>query len=212
MGKISGPPASVREGTTIPLTASATSASAEDAAAPFTYAWTATEYGNALPDQGGSSYSLKTDDEGVYNIKLTAIDDGGFSGSDSVVINGTDSTPSVAISFTQPWLIVPQQSLDFIGSSTDAGSSVDTSYTPTWTWSTNYSSPNNLVATRPCAAPGTYTGTRTVSDDDKVAGSATITVTVLTPAAALAKIAGLVSSQSGLDAGQKHSLLAKLNA
>jgi len=45
-----------------------------------------------------------------------------------------------------------------------------------------------------------------------VAGSATTTVTVLTPAAALAKIADLVSGQSGLNAAQKHSLLVKLNA
>jgi hypothetical protein len=37
-------------------------------------------------------------------------------------------------------------------------------------------------------------------------------VTVLTTAAALAKMSSLVSSQSGLNAGQKNSLLAKLNA
>jgi hypothetical protein len=210
--KINGAPASAREGTTITLTASVTSPSAEDAAAPFTYAWTATNYDSALPGGSGSSYSLKTDDEGVYKITLTAADDGGFSGRDSVTINGTDATPVAAISFTQPWLTVPQELLTFNGSYTDTGSAVDTSHTLTWSWSDGYPSSSGPVATRTYSAPGTYTATFTAADDDRVAGSATVTVIVLTPAAALAKIASLVSSQSGLNAGQKNSLLAKLNA
>jgi hypothetical protein len=219
--KISGAPTSVIEGTTITLTASATSKSAEDNAAGFKFSWTATEYGNALPDGHGASYSLKTDDEGVYKITLTAIDDGGFSGSDSVTINGTDATPAASItSVSQPFVIVPQQPLTFNGTFTDAGSAVDASYTATWAWGDKTAdtpvviAPGTYSAVAPhtYSASGTYTATLTVKDDDGVAGSATTTVTVLTPAAALAKIAGLVSSQSGLNAGQKNSLLAKLRA
>jgi hypothetical protein len=210
--KISGASGSAREGTTISLTGSATSASAEDTASGFTYTWSGTEYGQALPSAGGASYSLKTDDEGVYIITLTATDDGGFSGSTSVTINGTDATPVASISFTQPWLTVPQELLTFNGSYTDAGSAVDTSHTLTWSWSDGYPSSSDPVATRAFSTAGTYTATFTAADDDRVAGSATVTVLVLTPAAALAKIAGLVSSQSGLNAGQKNSLLAKLNA
>jgi hypothetical protein len=52
----------------------------------------------------------------------------------------------------------------------------------------------------------------TAADDDGVAGSATTTVTVLTPEAALAKLTTFVQGVSGLNAGQKNSLLAKLNA
>jgi len=209
--KISGAPASAREGTTIALTASATSPSAEDTAAVFTFTWSVN--GIAVPGVSGTSYSLKIDDEGAYVITLIATDDGGFpSPPVTVTINGVDSTPVVAISFTQPWVIVTQQSLTFNGSYTDAGSTVDTSYQPTWTWSDNYPSSSDLVATRTFTAAGTYTATLTVRDDDGVGGSATTTVTVLTTAAALAKMSSLVSSQSGLNAGQKNSLLAKLNA
>jgi PKD domain len=207
--KISGAPASAREGTTIALTGSATSPSAEDSA--FTFAWSVN--GSAVAGVNGTSFSLKTDDEGVYVITLTATDDGGVpSPPVSVTINGTDATPAAAISFTQPWLIVPQESLTFNGSYTDAGSAVDTSYTLTWSWSDGYPNSSGLVATRTYSAPGTYTATFTVTDDDGVAGSASTTVTVLTPAAALSKIASLVSGLSGLNAGQKNSLLAKLNA
>src|SRR5260370_34114835 len=61
-------------------------------------------------------------------------------------------------------------------------------------------------------ASGTYTVTLTVNDDDGVAGSATTTVTVLTPEAALAKLITFVQGVSGANAGQMTSLLAKLNA
>ncbi len=193
--KISGAPASAPEGTTIVLTASATSPSAEDTAAGFTYKWTAKEYGNDLPGGTASSFSLKTDDEGVYVISLTATDESGHqSPAVSVTINGVESTPAPSItSVTQAFVIVPQQSLSFTGTFTDAGSVVDTSYTTTWSW-------------------GTFTVTLTAADDDGTAGSATTTVTVLTPAAALAKLTAFVSAQSGLNNGQKNSLLAKLNA
>jgi hypothetical protein len=212
--KISGAPTSVREGTTIALTASATSPSAEDTAAGFTFNWTATEYGNNLPGASGSSYALKTDDEGVYVIKLTATDEAGFtSPAVSVTINGVDVSPAASITgVPQGFVIVPQQTLTFNGTFTDAGSVVDTSYTTTWSWGDG--SPNSAgnSATHVYASGGTYTVVLTAADDDGVAGSASTTVTVLTPAAALAKITALVSAQSGLNKGQMNSLLAKLNA
>src|SRR6266849_1300234 len=212
--KISGAPASALEGTTIVLTASATSPSAEDTAAGFTYKWTAKEYANDLPGGTASSFSLKTDDEGVYVISLTATDESGHtSPAVSVTISGVDSTPAPSItSVTQAFVIVPQQSLSFTGTFTDAGSVVDTSYTTTWSWGDG--SPNSAgnSATHAYASGGTYTVTLTVADDDGAAGSATTTVTVLTPAAALAKRTAFVSAQSGLNNGQKNSLLAKLNA
>jgi PKD repeat protein len=62
------------------------------------------------------------------------------------------------------------------------------------------------------AAPGTYTVTLTVTDDDLGAGLATTTVTVQTPQQALASIGGAVQALKTLNAGQKNSLIAKLNA
>jgi PKD repeat protein len=89
---------------------------------------------------------------------------------------------------------------------------VDTSYTTTWSWGDGSANTAGNSATHAYASSGTYTVTLTAADDDGVAGSAATTVTVMTPAAALAKITGLVSGQSGLNKGQKNSLLAKLNA
>ena len=218
---ISGAPTSAREGTTIVLTASATSPSAEDTAGVFTYTWSATNYDSKLPDGSGPSYSLTTDDEGVYTITLIATDDGGLpSPAVKAVINGVDSTPAVAItSVSQPFVIVPQQPLTFNGTFSDAGSAVDpaASYQVTWAWGDK--SPNTTGGTayltqqpHTYTAAGTYTATLTVADDDGVAGSATTTVTVLTPQAALAKLIAFVQGVSGLNAGQKNSLLDKLNA
>jgi PKD domain-containing protein/Big-like domain-containing protein len=212
--KISGAPASAREGTTISLTASATSASAEDTAAGFTYKWSVTEYGNALPGGSGASYSFKTDDEGVYVVTLTATDDGGFSGTTApLTITGVDSAPVASItSVPQGFVIVPQQSLSFTGTFTDAGSVVDTSYTTTWSWGDGSPNSSGNSATHVYASGGTYTVTLTAADDDGVAGSAATTVTVLTPAAALAKLTAFVAGRTGLNKGQMDSLLAKLNA
>jgi PKD repeat protein len=173
------------------------------------------EYSNPPTTSSGPTYTLKTDDEGIYTITLIATDDGGVpSPPAKVTINGVDSTPAPAISFSQPYVIVPQQPLKFTGSFTDAGLAVDgaANYTPTWTWSDNYPSSSELVATRAFSAAGTYTATLTVKDDDGTAGSATTTVTVLTPEAALAKLITFVQGVSGVNAGQRNSLLAKLNA
>src|SRR5712691_6955320 len=212
---INGAPSSAPEGTTINLTASAISPSAEDTAGVFTYTWSATNYDSKLPDGSGPTYTLTTDDEGIYTIKLIATDDGGVpSPPATVTINGVDSTPAPAISFSQPYVIVPQQPLKFTGSFTDAGLAVDgaANYTPTWTWSDNSPSSSELVATRAFSAAGTYTATLTVKDDDGVAGSATTTVTVITREAALAKITTFVQGVSGLNAGQRNSLLVKMQA
>ena len=188
------------DGDSVNLSASALTGAAGTVTAGAAGTWS---WKGAAADEGQGQAITITADDGHGN-KATA--------QFSTVVG--DSTPAVAISFTQLGLILPQQSLTFNGTFTDAGLAVDgaANYTPTWTWSDNYPSSSELVATRAFSAAGTYTATLTVKDDEEVAGSATTTVTVLTPAAALAKIADLVSGQSGLNAAQKHSLLVKLNA
>src|SRR6266849_3873843 len=216
------------DGDTVTLSASSNTGSAgtvapsaEDTAGVFTYTWSATNYDTKLPDGSGPSYSLTTDDEGIYTITLIATDDGGVpSPKATVTINGVDSKPAPVItSVSQSFVIVPQQMLTFDGTFSDAGSGVDPApgYQVTWAWGDN--SPNTTGGTgylrqqpRTYTASGTYTVTLTVNGDDLVAGSATTTVTVLTPEAALAKVTTFVQGVSGLNAGQRNSLLAKLNA
>ena len=69
---IHGAPASGPEGTSIALTASATSGSAEDNKAGFSYSWSATKNGTFYGSGSGASFSVKPNDEGTYVITLQA--------------------------------------------------------------------------------------------------------------------------------------------
>jgi len=216
---IHGATAGVIEGTTITLTASAISDSAEDNAAPFTFKWTATEYGTALPDQSGATFTLKTDDEGSYVITLQATDDGGVSSATvSVAIVGIDSKPNVSgLQVSNPMIITTQQALTFSGTYADAGSPVDGTYQATWNFgdgaSTSAAAPAGLTATHAYANPGTYTATLTVKDDDGTAGAATTsTITVLSPLQAIGKIGSYLQGLGDVKDAQKNSLQVKLNA
>ncbi len=71
---------------------------------------------------------------------------------------------------------------------------------------------SGLAASHTYTAPGIYTVTLTVRDDDGGQGQASTTVTVKTVPQALSVIAGLVNGMPSLNAGQKQSLVAKLNA
>jgi hypothetical protein len=216
---IHGASASVKEGATITLTASAISDSADDNNAGFRFNWTATEYGNALPSSTAATYAIKVDDEGSYTITLQATDDGGVpSAIVSVTIAAVDSKPNV--SGLQVWnpviVTTTQQTLTFTGNSTDDGSTVDT-YKASWNFGDGNSSaltvtPAGLTASHPYAAPGIYTATLTVQDDDGVTGSASTTVTVLSPLQALGKIGNYLQGLTDLQQGPKNSLQVKLNA
>src|SRR6266851_4143590 len=216
---IHGATASIKEGASITLTASAISDSADDNTAGFKFKWTASEYGNALPGFTGATYVLKVDDEGSYTITLQATDDGGLpSAIVSVTIAAVDSKPNVSGLQVSSWMIITtQQSLTFTGTSTDDGAAVDTSYTASWDFGDGHSSapaapPAGLTASHPYSAPGTYIATLTVKDDDGMTGSASTTVTVLSPLQALAKIGNYLQGLTDVQAAQKNSLQAKLNA
>lgn len=215
---IHGAPSSVREGTTITLTAAALSLSAEDNTAGFKFTWSATEYGSALPGGSGGTYTFKVDDEGSYTITLQAADDGGFQGpATSVAISSVDSKPAVSgLQVSNPMIVTTQQSLTFTGTYADDGASVDSSYQATWNFgdgtSTTAAVPAGLSATHPYQNAGTYTATLTVKDDDGMAGSSTITVTVLSPLQAIGKIGTYLQGLTDVKEGQKNSLQAKLNA
>src|SRR5260370_27015966 len=108
-------------------------------------------------------------------------------------------------------IVTTQETLTFSGTYADDGAAVDSAYKATWNFGDG-SSGAGLTATHPYTAPGTYTATLTVADDDGVTGSASTTVTVLSPLQALAKIGNYLQGLTDVKDGQKNSLPAKLNA
>src|SRR4029077_10366075 len=150
--------------------------------------------------------------EGTYVATLQATDDGGMTGTSSMTFIGANVAPTAKItgvSWTPQLVLTAHQTVSFAGSFTDPGT-LDT-HTAGWTFGDGGTS-SGLSAAHAYNAAGTYTVTFTVTDDDNGVGQATTTVTVQTPQQALASIAAYVQNLKGLNAGQKNSLIAKLNA
>ena len=219
---IHGAPASGPEGTSIALTASAVSPSAEDNAAPFSYSWKVTKNGTDYGSGTAATFSFKPNDEGTYLVTLQATDDGGVPGNAlPVSITGANVAPvATFISLTQPTIVVvSREELTFTGSFSDPGLLDD--HTVTWKFGDGGSSTTTIPAGQPTTffATHKYTGSGyfyadlTVTDDDGGA-SATVgtTVDILTPAEAIGKIGAFLQSRAGLNAGQKNSLQTKLDA
>jgi hypothetical protein len=210
-------PVSNAEGSPMTLNGAATSPDPTDQAAGFTYAWNVTKDGSAYQTGSGAAFTFITADEGTYVVTLTVADDGGLSGTTSTTVIGTDVNPIAKINsiapsdatLITPLIVVPGESLSFAGSFTDPGT-LDT-HTATWNFGDGGSS-TGLTATHAYGAAGAYTVTLTVRDDDGAAGSATAKVTVQTAQQSLSVIAAYVQNLPGLNAGQKNSLIAKLNS
>ena len=210
-------PATIPEGTSEPFTGAATTSYAGDSNG-LAYSWRVTKNGAAYASGASTAFAFTPDDEGTYVVTFQATDDGAMSGSDSMTIIGTNVTPTAHVSVAQSLVTVPQQSIAFSGSFTDPG--VLDTHRVTWNFGDGASSTANygpgglatLSASHSYAAAGTYTLRLTVIDDDGGAGQATATVTVQTTQAALSRIAGAVNALNSLNAGQKNSLIAKLNA
>ena len=210
-------PATIPEGTSEPFTGAATTSFAGDSNG-LAYSWRVTKNGAAYASGSSTAFAFTPDDEGTYVVTFQATDDGAMSGSDSMTIIGTNVTPTAHVSVAQSLVTVPQQSIAFSGSFTDPG--VLDTHRVTWNFGDGASSTANygpggsatLSASHSYAAAGTYTLRLTVIDDDGGAGQATATVTVQTTQAALSRIAGAVNALNSLNAGQKNSLIAKLNA
>jgi len=207
------------EGTAVNLNGSASSPSAQDNAAGFTYSWSVTKDGTSYGTGSTAAFSFTPNDEGTYVATLQATDDGGMTGTSSVTITGTNVAPSAkitSVSWTPQLVLTVHQSVSFAGTFTDPGT-LDT-HTASWNFGDGASSPSSPAdsvapsASHSYGAPGTYTVTLTVTDDDNGVGQATTTVTVQTPQQALTSIAGYVQGLKGLNDGQKNSLIAKLDA
>ncbi len=210
-------PVSVPEGTTVPFTGGATS---PYPAETFYYAWTVkTSSGATLATGSESAFSFTPADEGAYAVTLKVTDDGGMSDTTlPVTVNETDITPTAKIdsilpsdlNLTSPLIIAPGESLNFGGSFSDAAPQ-DT-HTASWNFGDGSPAAGGWSTTHSYAFAGTYTVTLTVKDDDGVSGSTTTTVQVLTAQQVMSRMETYIGGLPGLNAGQKNSLIAKLNA
>ena len=218
---ILGAPSSGPEGTGITLTAKATSPSAADQAVGFNYTWTQSKNGGTpSAPVAGSSFTFTPDDEGSFAVTLRAVDDGGNGGSVTATIAGTNVNPKAALSYTFAGIVLlPLTPITFDGGFTDVGA-LDThtatldygDHSPLDTTTYGASGQGDTPDTYAYAAPGTYTVTYTVTDDDGGSSFVTIQVKVETPAAALGAIAGSIATMQSLDKGEKNSLMAKYKA
>jgi PKD repeat protein len=183
------------EGTPITVTGAATDpAGAND---PLTFAWTVTRDGSPFAGGSGPDVTFTPDDDGSYTVTLTVTDDdGGVSSTvvtvtvDNVAPQGVDAGPDQAVqvgatvdlsgTFTDPgaadthtlaWVVVDEN-----GQAVAGGSGSAFSFVP--------------------AAPGTYTATFTVTDDDGGSASDEVVITV-TDTTATATITGPSAGKQG---------------
>ena len=212
-------PPEVFEGSTEPFTGAATTAFSGDGA-DLIYSWSVTKNGARYASGTGPSFGLTPDDEGTYVVTFMAKDkDSGLWDSESTTVTGLNVKPTARITgVTAPSLLVAQESVGFMGNFSDPGSG--DSHSVIWSFGDGVTSSSNfgpggsanLSASHIYTAAGTYTVTLTVRDDDGGQGQASTTVTVKTVPQALSVIVGLVNGLPSLNAGQKNSLIAKLNA
>jgi len=219
---ITGAPASGPEGTTIKLTGKATSPSAADQSAGFTYTWSLSKNGVSTgTTSSGATFAFAPDDEGTFVVSLQAVDDGGNGATVMATITGTNVGPTATIgSITFTGLVLlPLTPISFEGGFTDPGK-LDT-HTSTFNYGdgtpndvTEYgaSGSGDTADDYAYAQAGTYNVTYTVTDDDGGTSTATAQVKVLSPAQALGVIENYVSTMSSLTQGEKNSLIAKYRA
>ncbi|HEV8558141.1 MAG TPA: PKD domain-containing protein [Actinophytocola sp.] len=215
---ITDPPL-IPEGSPEKFTGGATLAYAGDAA-DIAYTWTVTKGGATFATGSGTAFTLTPDDDGAFVVTFKATDtESTLSDTDSVTVYGQNVAPTARITgVSAPSPLVAQEAVTFTGSFTDPGV-VDT-HTVTWTFGDGTSSKKDygpggsatFSVSHIYTDAKTYTVRLQVVDDDNGADTATTTVTVQTTQQALKTLAGSVSKLSGLTAGQKSSLIAKLDA
>ena len=212
---ISGAPTSSPEGTAISLTGSMSGTAAPTNA----YTWTVTKdgakWGNGAT---GSTFTFTPDDEGTFVVTLQS----GTTSTKSAPINVMNVPPTAKItgfSGSSALVLTTQEDVNFSGTFSDPGTA--DSHTAIWTFGDGVTSstttiaaggPTTLSATHSYSAAGTYTVKLTVTDEDGAVGGATTQVIVQTVTQALSSIAAAVQNLSGLNEGQKNSLIVKLNA
>jgi PKD repeat protein len=206
------PGSTAPEGSAVLLIGSATSPSAVDNTAGFNYGWSVTKNGNAFKSGTGAHWQFTPDDEGTFVVTMKATDDGGMSDTATATVTGTNVWPTAhitGVTTSAPLVVTPQETLGFTGSFSDP-SALDT-HTVKWNFGDGTTS-SSLSTSHSYTTAGTFHVSLTVTDDDGGAGVATTTVLVQSPQQALTTIEAYVKNITTLSAGQKNSLLAKLDA
>jgi len=162
-----GPNQTGNEGSPLSFTASQTDPGTADT---FTYLW---DFGD------GTTSTLQTAtktyaDNGTYTVTLTVTDDDNGSDQDTATATITNANPVVNAGPNQT--VSENSPVTFSGSFSDAGTG-DT-HTFLWDFGDGTTSTASLTPTHTYAAPGTFTATLTVTDDDSGVGSDTMNVTV----------------------------------
>jgi len=204
-------PLVVPEGTAVPFTGGATIPNATDQGSAL-YTWTVLKNGNPFTTGSGTAFSFTPDDDGSYYVTFGVKDDSGQSDSTSMTVTATNVAPTaVSIGVTQPLplFIAADQNLTFKGTFSDADTA--DAYTFTWNFGDGITG-SGQKATHFYTGPGNYPVTFQVSDGEGGVTTATTTIKVLSTPAALSAIAGVVQNLPGLNAGEKKSLQAKLDA
>jgi len=218
---ISGP-SSVAEGSSILLTGSATTKDTSDIAAGFKYAWyLGQDCATTEPIGSAATYTFTPLDNGIYDLTLCATDDGNMTGKAQATVVATNVDPTAAITsvvLTSPIVLTSGQTVTFNGTFTDPG--VLDTHQVTWLFGDGASAAQDFgpggsgtsSSSHAYDGAGTYTVTLVVTDKDGGQGTARTTVTVMTAAQALSALEEYVKNLSGLSAGQKNSLISKLEA
>jgi PKD domain len=206
----------INEGTALNFNGAAHSPATDDNSTGFNYAWSVTKDGAAYPaSSASSSFSFTPNDEGSYVVTLAATDDGKMTGTSSFTISVGDVLPTAVITAVTPTLaapkiVVPYEVVSFSGTFTDPGTADP--HAATWSFGDGTTA-SGWNASHFYTQPGSYIATLTVSQgEDPGVGTAQTTVAVLAPAQALSALAAYVQTLPDLNAGQRNSLAAKLNA
>jgi hypothetical protein len=205
-------PLSVPEGSPVPFTGGGTTPSAADAPS-LRLDWSVTKNGSPYSIGSGQAFSFTPDDDGTYEVTFKVTDDGNMSDSKSMTVTATNVAPNAAITGVAgsvPLVTTAEEMLTFSGAVSDADKA--DAYTITWNFGDGAHASGLTVVTHAYASSGNYNVTFQVSDGEGGVGTATRTVSVQTTPQAIGSIASAVQALPGLTAGQKNSLLAKLNA
>ena len=185
---------------------------------PDSTSWTATvDYGDGggeqpLPLNPDRTFTLSHAyaDNGAYPVTVKVKDDGGAEGSATLTVTVLNVPPTAeikAIIPPVPDFILPGDLIQFQGDYTDPGTA-DT-HTFEWDFGDGSQKATTQNAQHAYDAPGSYTLTFTVQDDDGDAGEHTATVDVLNPTQGLDRVIDVISLTEA-PLGTKEALSSKL--
>jgi PKD repeat protein len=169
-----GLPASSPEGTPITLTGTATDPNPADRAAGFTYTWNVTKDGTGFASGAGPTFTFTPNDNAVYAVSLTAMDQDRETGTITQSVQVTNVAPTAGI--TGPATAHRGTSNRFTLSATDPSSAdMGAGFTFTINWGDGSTAqalfgPSGLTANHTFASRGTYNITVYATDKDGAAG------------------------------------------